>query len=492
MKWRINFDIRDVNFNMLGYYPQGIFAHIPKKNGKQLFTVWYQDYRNDRDTAYVPVEVIETTVKWIAEKIITEPQWAEELHARTEKLNWDYFNYAQSLVGKDFGALNNAELFDYYKTLLWLTEQGHLPSIATTWFVDSDGMIFSEYLKQKLGEHLKSLGIDDPVKTIEYFVLLTTPAKQNFVQLEQLDFLELLKAVVIPAKAGIQYKELITKHWQKWRWTPYGYIGPAYDLKYYEEQVKEALPRVTDPDQMLKEEKERYEKLIAEQNKVISEINLPPQLARLFAIAREIIWLKDLRKYCIWHGHYVLDMLTKEIAKRLNISHKQANHFLTDEMENALLRDKLDIDLINERIKHCVIEATESGTKYYYGKEADAIIAGLDIEEIKLNVEDGFKGATAYPGFVSGKVKVVLSLTDADKVEKGDIMLALTTYPAMLPAMKRASAIVTEDGGITCHAAIVAREFKIPCVVGVKKITSVLKDGDMVKVDATSGVVRKI
>ena len=76
------------------------------------------------------------------------------------------------------------------------------------------------------------------------------------------------------------------------------------------------------------------------------------------------------------------------------------------------------------------------------------------------------------------------------KMEKGNIMVAHTTFPALIPAMKKAAAIVTDDGGITCHAAIVARELKIPCVVGTKIATQVLKDGDLVEVDADKGIVK--
>ena len=103
----------------------------------------------------------------------------------------------------------------------------------------------------------------------------------------------------------------------------------------------------------------------------------------------------------------------------------------------------------------------------------------MDIEEVKVENENEFKGNTACPGNVSGAVKIDSSVADLDKVQAGDILLALTTY-------------VTEDGGITCHAAIVAREFKIPCVVGAKKITKILKDGDRVEVDATNGLVKKV
>lgn len=68
-------------------------------------------------------------------------------------------------------------------------------------------------------------------------------------------------------------------------------------------------------------------------------------------------------------------------------------------------------------------------------------------------------------------------------------MVAHTTFPALVPAMKKASAIITDDGGVTCHAAIVARELKIPTIVGTKVATGILKDGDLVEVDADNGIV---
>jgi len=89
-------------------------------------------------------------------------------------------------------------------------------------------------------------------------------------------------------------------------------------------------------------------------------------------------------------------------------------------------------------------------------------------------------------------VKIVESVEDIKKMNKGDILLSETTYPALLPAMKIAGAIITNIGGLTCHAAIVSRELGIPCVIGTKIATKVLRDGDLVEVDADKGVVRII
>jgi len=75
------------------------------------------------------------------------------------------------------------------------------------------------------------------------------------------------------------------------------------------------------------------------------------------------------------------------------------------------------------------------------------------------------------------------------KMKQGDILVSIATDPDIVPAMKKAAAIVTEQGGVTSHAAIVSRELKIPCVIGTKIATKVLKDGMEVEVDANKGIV---
>lgn len=73
--------------------------------------------------------------------------------------------------------------------------------------------------------------------------------------------------------------------------------------------------------------------------------------------------------------------------------------------------------------------------------------------------------------------------------QEGEILVSPMTIPDFLPAMKKAAAFVTDEGGILCHAAIVARELNKPCVVGTKFATQVLKDGDLITVDATNGII---
>jgi pyruvate,water dikinase len=99
-------------------------------------------------------------------------------------------------------------------------------------------------------------------------------------------------------------------------------------------------------------------------------------------------------------------------------------------------------------------------------------------------------GKPAYLGKKIGRVKLVYSTKDFPKVRSGDILVTSMTNPHMVPIMKKAAAFVTDEGGITSHAAIIAREMKKPCIIGTKLATQVLKDGDLIKVDANNGVVK--
>jgi pyruvate, water dikinase len=99
------------------------------------------------------------------------------------------------------------------------------------------------------------------------------------------------------------------------------------------------------------------------------------------------------------------------------------------------------------------------------------------------------RGLGAAPGQASGPVRVIASLADAAGFGEGDVLVAHMTAPDWVPLMRRASGIVTDSGGMTCHAAIVSRELGVPCIVGTGDATSKLRDGEVVTVDATHGAV---
>ncbi|EFM24419.1 pyruvate, water dikinase [Peptoniphilus duerdenii ATCC BAA-1640] len=130
----------------------------------------------------------------------------------------------------------------------------------------------------------------------------------------------------------------------------------------------------------------------------------------------------------------------------------------------------------------------DTGDFYFLQSRPITTIGGEEKEEKLIPL---CKGLPASPGIGRGIVKNIKNLTEISQVEEGDILVTEMTNPDMVPAMKKARAVVTDEGGRTCHAAIVSRELQIPCIVGAKNATQVLKDGIEVTVDATRGIVYK-
>jgi pyruvate, water dikinase len=130
--------------------------------------------------------------------------------------------------------------------------------------------------------------------------------------------------------------------------------------------------------------------------------------------------------------------------------------------------------------------------KLYAGRQAEAFIRKYVEPEKRLKIHKEFQGECAYRGKIRGLVKLVFNSSDMVKVKDGDILVSPATNPNLLPAMKKCGAIITDKGGITAHAAIVARELKKPCIIGTKIATKVLKDEMMVEVDADKGIVKII
>ncbi len=163
----------------------------------------------------------------------------------------------------------------------------------------------------------------------------------------------------------------------------------------------------------------------------------------------------------------------KEIVELAKIIRKIEQHYgYAQDIEWAI--EKGDIYIVQSR-----------AVTTFKPKEAELPIEAAPEGEIIV------KGETASSGMATGPVKIVLSMQDLDKVQKGDILVTTMTTPDMVPAMQRAAAIITDEGGLTSHAAIVSREMGTPCIVGTENATKVLKDGEIVTVDATHGVVYK-
>ena len=207
--------------------------------------------------------------------------------------------------------------------------------------------------------------------------------------------------------------------------------------------------------------------------------------------------------------------VAKETNEILNVTISDKKTMFTNEEGGTSIQVDVPEELRKERVlsDEELIELVEMAKRVegHYGKPQDTEWAfhdgdlfllqsrpittlgdsKKDASEEEVDLEVLIKGLGASPGLASGTVKVILSLDELDKVQDGDVMVTTMTTPDMVPAMKRATGIVTDEGGVTCHAAIISRELGIPCVVGTGDATTTLKENDEVTADGKKGLVYK-
>jgi len=507
--WRKNFSIQRCHYQMATptMYDVVIFQKETVNNNILKEFIWLQ---KDVDCigTYVPIDQLRELVDATMEVFIKEPERLEKIHKKNEEYNDEFFEYCNSIVDTDFSKIGKKEVIEIFKKLNYYQKICHGYAIATTWFVDSDGEDLSKYLINRTKEIIEKK--KSKLNFAEVFSILTTPEKISFAIKEEIESFKILEMIEKDIKAkeifsqdfekvekdldklSKDLQEKIIAHYKKWQWTPFTYMGPAYELSYYLQVWSGLIKEKTDIKAHL-EKLENYTKDTKKQKeKIIKELNLEKQDIQYYKNASDIIYLKALRKDCLFYEMFILDRIFKEVAKWLYLSKKQVAYIADWEIIEAMEKEKFDANVLNERIKFSVYHQNLEKGAIYTGKEAEEFLKKYNFEkegEVKVCK---MEGTCACPGKVKGIVKIINLPGEMGKMEEGNIMVAHTTFPSLVPAMKKASAIVTDDGGITCHAAIVARELKTPCVVGTKVATRALKDGDKVEIDADKGIVKKI
>jgi pyruvate,water dikinase len=200
-----------------------------------------------------------------------------------------------------------------------------------------------------------------------------------------------------------------------------------------------------------------------------------------------------------------LAILAREVRRKELVIEPQADggtkvrELEKDEAAMAVLADDevREIATLGNRIEEHY--GTPQDTEWCYDPDGKAWmlqsrpVTSAGGEQLGGGDHDGevlLRGLGAAPGLGVGRVRVVTDLADADGLGEGDVLVTHMTAPDWVPLMRRSAAIVTDSGGMTCHAAIVSRELGIPCVVGTADATEKLRDGETVTVDAKEGVVR--
>lgn len=347
---------------------------------------------------------------------------------------------------------------------------------------------------EKLVELLRVKGMTDR-ETAETIALVTYPRENTPLFLSQLELLEIGSAVQKNGLSGKKLERALDNWLERHGHIPVNFCDDPWRMEDARSQLERCLER--DCASEISSLKKNHEEKIKRAGEALEKLN-DSAIAILAYVIAEATSLNEFRKNVISKVSLDYRPLFVEIAERCGSSDWHDVFFLTPEETMRIVRgERLDMQRIIRERQVCGSYIDDAGghvlldidtarklQKYVdlthgQGKDAEPSMRTKEIE-----------GSSANKGRVTGVVKIVLSSGNFDKLKRGDVLVTTMTSVDFVPVMERAAAFVTNEGGITSHASIVAREMDKPCIIGTKIATQVLHDGDPVEVDADNGVVR--
>ncbi|MFT4303057.1 MAG: PEP-utilizing enzyme [Candidatus Woesearchaeota archaeon] len=450
------------------------------------------------------------TAKSLFNKAIKEKNFLEKINLDNKKAQKNMFAFNSKIQNIKLDNIDNKEILEIYNTFALLFEK----SIVAGWIdniIEFENELFTKYLMKYIEKKTKKTKYN----ASEIFSLLTTPSKATYGLKQEKDLHKLIKfakkdknTIKLFKRSINHIKKEIKKinpnlyqklelHTNKYKWYFYMYSGPEWKITNFISEIKNALNKNQEISNLKK-----YN-ITQKKKEIIKTLNINKKHQELFRSAEEIIYNKDLRKHAIYNSCYTSQKLFQNIGKRLKITANQAKNIMPWEME-FFFKEKNNKEnnkqITNKNIKNILI-SREKGIlmQFFKGKTEIAneqytsdFFNTITKSNNKIINNNVIKGSCAFHGKVKGIVKVINVPSDMRKMKNNDIIVSHQTNPDLLPAMKKAAAFITDIGGITCHAAIVSRELKKPCIVGTKIATKVFKDDDIVEVDANKGIVKKI
>lgn len=314
--------------------------------------------------------------------------------------------------------------------------------------------------------------------------------------------LDLLK-IALAVKNGADINKLIDEHVKKYSWIkgPVEFEDTAFTREDYLERLNNLLndnieEKIENIYKVRKENDIQYEK-------ILEQYKFTTKAKNLIKAIRDFIFLRTFTTEYSDHLFFVgRHSIFKEISNRTNIPDEDLimldNKEILDILKNQGIMSKEIKNTLEDRKKGFAMIWINGDVQTVFGDESLELqneIAG--IYKTTGNEEDTLDsnvitGSIANRGKVRGIARVLTTYKDIYKVQKGDIIVATMTTPDYVSAMEKAAGFITDEGGITCHAAILSREFNVPCVVGTVNATKEIKDGEMIELDAYSGKIYKL
>lgn len=427
---------------------------IPKPFYKQ---VYIPEEKNE--VCYMGENELSKFVLSLKKKYLKKPKNYNKFEKQFIKFGNQYIETAKKISKTNFSEKSNGELLKIYLDY----QRKNLKYAPFIWIQ----FIINDFFASKAAEIITSKCDKDKKSVNECIGIILAPS-------EKASLAKLIEIATSWKKLSIKQKEKIYKDFQ---WLP---CMDIHNRPWTKEEFFSHINEFVKP----------MEKEILSYGQLMKENKFTAQEKYIIDIAKRLAYLKDLKDDFRRQGIFYARSLFEQIAFRLGGSISDFSYLLQEEVEELLKENnKLSKTMIIERKKGFIIYYNSvKKIRCQSGNDIKTVIKKIRLAPEKELVKE-IKGRPASVGKAKGRVVIVNCVSDLKKVKKGDILVSITTHPDYVPAMQKATAIVTDEGGITCHAAIVSRELKKLCIVGTKNATKILKDGDLVEVNGDEGVV---
>lgn len=476
----------NVNLFCISYIHTGFHFPWIKNFLGMSFGESFCEYKNDKISWGVNLGRWNKLGELILKKLKDKSLEYNILKKESQRVGRETIILTDELLKKNLSELSKESLSSYIKKLHQLSAElscyGFIP-VASDFY----HFLLSSEIKKIIQARIK-----DKTLVNDYVQKLISHTEESFSEDENKSILQITTVI----KDKISYnnklvKDLIKEHKRKFCWLTYGYQGPAMTEEYYISEIKQTLTNNKSLSDQIKSITSSRKDLRKKQKELVKSLNLNSDELYIIDAARAFLYLKSYRMEIRHKSNYVCDLLLEEISKRSKVSIRELRYCTPEEIEQ-IIKDGEKPSELKDRLHYCVYVIKDSNKLILTGIKAKIYLTDILMKEETLTDISRIHGQAASLGLARGYAKIVKSISDIYKVNDGDILVAIETVPDYIPAMKKAAAFVTEQGGITSHASIVAREMKKPCLIGTKIATKVFKDGDYLEVNVNEGYVARL
>jgi phosphohistidine swiveling domain-containing protein len=412
-------------------------------------------------------------------------------------------NNATAIASKgDLSAMSQLDLIELFKNYSDQVVR-HAPYLMIT-------LVAEEIIKKQILPDIEALVLKHAPESElpSYYLCIYSPLEENFISQEISSLLHIASLVASDKRLIYLFQQerelilsklkaenhpiyyLLLEHHKRFAWINLSYyLGTPWTMADFIDRVNEWITTEPNLPQRHWDYVKTHLLLDAKLESILAKHNVPQDTADGLKLLRWYLFLRTHRVDCFFLADFLARNLLQEVAKRIGLSYGELVWLSSVEIIDALLNHRVvtDFSFMHRRERHTML--------LFNGRpqildDSDWLVLPQPTAEAYQMTEEGLPGMVAFPGIAIGRARIMRSQADVQKVEKGDILIASMTTPDYVAAMERASAFVTDEGGLACHAALISRDLRVPCLIATKHATKCIPDGSLIEVNTFDGVVR--